>query len=152
MTRAMDEDIIKRKIQKAIELICQLYKDELITDAYIVGSVANGSARKESDIDILLIHPSFEERSELGPENVESITKSQYLNEEEKRKFIKRLMMNINLSNKLIEIGAEFKQLTLKDAEFWYQLYNDELFHIMTIPYVGTLEEEPHIEITKDLC
>lgn len=48
----MDEDIIKNKIEKAIDLICQLYKAEIITDAIIIGSVAKGTARKDSDIDI----------------------------------------------------------------------------------------------------
>ena len=147
-----NEEITKRKIQKAIELICQLYEDDSITTAYIVGSVAKGTARKESDIDILLIHPSFEETKELEPESVESITESPYLSEEQKTELLKRCMTNINLSNKLIEIGAEFKQLTLKDAEFWYQLYNDELFHLMTAPDINILEEEHHIEITRDVC
>ncbi len=148
----MNEDIIKHKIQKAIGLICQLYKNDIITGAYIVGSVAKGTARKESDIDILLIHPSFEETKELEPESVESITKSPYLSEEQKVGLLEMSMANINLSNKLIEIGAEFKQLTLKDAEFWYQLYNDELFHLMTAPDITILGEEPHTEITIDFC
>lgn len=42
------------------EFICQLYRDNLITDAYIIGSTAKGTAKKESDIDILLINPKFE--------------------------------------------------------------------------------------------
>jgi len=148
----MNEYITKYKLQKAIGLICQLYKDDIIATAYIVGSVANGTARKESDIDILLIHPSFDETKELEHESIESITESPYLDEEEKREFLKRFVSKINLSNKLIEMGAEFKQLTLKDTEFWYQIYNGELFHLMTAPDIDILGEDPHIEITKDLC
>jgi len=149
----MNEDIIKHKIQKAIELICRLYKDDIITTAYIVGSVAKGTARDESDIDIYLIHPSFEETSELEPESVESITESPYLDKEEKREFLERRIAHINLSHKLEEIGAESKILSLTDIDFWYQLYNGEAFHIMTAPNIDIISiEETHIEITRDLC
>jgi len=63
----MDEDITKLKIEKAIDLLCQLYNAEIITDAFIVGSVAQGTARKESDIDIYLINPLFQEEVEVEP-------------------------------------------------------------------------------------
>ncbi len=40
------DNIIQTKIEKSIELICQLYKDNLITDAYIIGSIVKGTAKK----------------------------------------------------------------------------------------------------------
>jgi len=42
----MNEDIIREKIEKAIDLTCQLYKYDIITNAIIIGSVAKGTARK----------------------------------------------------------------------------------------------------------
>jgi len=128
----MDEKVIHDKIQKAIELICPLYKDNLITDAYVIGSVAKGTARKESDIDILIISPIFEAYLEdLGPD--------------EKLENIKKVV------DKLKDTGVQFK-LTTKEKEyaFWHQLYKDELFHIMPQRYF--IDSLPHIRITKDLC
>ena len=49
----MDEDIIRKKIENAIDLICQLYKHNIITDALITGSVARGTVKKESDRKII---------------------------------------------------------------------------------------------------
>ena len=51
----MDENIIKYKIEIAVDLICKLYSKEIITDTVLFGSVAEGTARKESDIDIYIV-------------------------------------------------------------------------------------------------
>ncbi len=36
----MDDKIIQDKIERSLEIICPLYRENLITDAYIIGSVA----------------------------------------------------------------------------------------------------------------
>jgi len=130
----MDDKIIQDKIEISLEIICPLYRENIITDAYIIGSVAKGTAKRESDIDILVINPLFEAYlEELSPdEELENIKK---------------------LADKLKDIGVQFK-LIAKEKEvifnFWYQLYKDELFHIMPQRYF--INSLSHIRITKDIC
>ena len=130
----MSDEIIQDKIEKSIEIICPLYREKLITDAYIIGSLAKGTIKKESDIDILIINPLFEAYlEELNPdEDLENIKK---------------------VVNKLKNIGIQFKFIEKEKYfifRFWYQLYKDELFHIMPQKYF--FNSLPHIQITKDLC
>ncbi len=130
----MTDDIVRRKIENAIDLVCPLYVNNLITDAYIIGSVARCEARKDSDIDIIIINPIFEfYMDDLGPdEDSENLKK---------------------VVDKLKDIGAQFIQVK-KEREFifnlWHQLYNEELFHI--IPQKYFFNSLPHIRITTDLC
>lgn len=130
----MNDKIIQYKIERSLELICPLYRANLITDAYIIGSVAKGTVKKESDIDILIINPLFEVYLEdLSPdEELENIKK---------------------VANKLKDMGVQFKLIAKEKGfifNFWYQLYNDELFHIMPQRYF--INSLPHIRITEDLC
>ena len=143
----MDEDVLKNKIERAIEIICPLYQKDLITKAFIVGSVAKGTARKESDIDIILINPFLLNASDFPP----SITVLPYYpSEEEKR----TESMRLKIVETLKDIGVEFKELSLKDMRLWYQLYKNELFHFMTRSHIIIEEDimEQRIEITPDLC
>ncbi len=41
----MQDEIINQKIEKSLELICQLYENDLITDAYIVGPLVKGTVK-----------------------------------------------------------------------------------------------------------
>jgi len=148
----MDEDITKLKIEKAIDLIYQLYKAEIITDAFIVGSVAQGTARKESDIDIYLVNPLFQEEVEVEPLFEGQFILSQHLGETEIEKLLESWRANIDLVNILKNIGAEFKQIDRKDQVFWYQLYRGELFHLMTRDRVNPFIIDEGIKITRDLC
>jgi predicted nucleotidyltransferase len=130
----MDDKIIQGKIERSLEIICPLYRENLITDAYIIGSLAKGIIKKESDIDILIINPSFEAYcEELSPD--------------EELENIKKVVV------KLKDMGAQFK-LIEKEKEFifkfWYQLYKGELFHIM--PQKFFFNSLPHIQISKDIC
>lgn len=139
----MRDEIIREKIEKSLELICSLYKNDLITDAYIVGSFAKGTARKESDIDIIIINPLLLNAADMPPiPTILPYTQS----EEEKRTESLRL----EIANVLQNIGVEFKELSLKDIILWYQLYKEELFHIMTRN--NSLIESPNIQITRKMC
>jgi len=125
--------IIKGKIEKSFEIVNILYRNNLITDAYILGSVAKGTADQYSYIEINIINPLFETQnlSDLRPiidtesPNIESVI------------------------NQLKEIGIKFKIIKIKDLELWYQIHRNELFHI-----VLTKDEKfsikPRIRITKD--
>jgi len=130
----MDDKIIQDKIERSLDIICPLYRENLITDVYIIGSVAKGTVKKESDIDILIINPLFEAYlEELSPdEELENIKK---------------------VVDKLKDMGIQFK-LIKKEKEvifqFWYQLYKNELFHIMPQRYF--IDSLAHIRITEDLC
>ena len=139
----MDEDVIKYKIEKAVDLVCQLYKADIITSAFIVGSIAKGTARKESDIDIILINPNFINAADLPP--LRTILPYRPSEKEEKTELLRSQIVDI-----LKNIGVEFKELHTKDIPLWYQLYGGELFHIMTRDRINPFIEE--IEITRDLC
>ena len=113
--------------------IDHLYKNNLITDVYIVGPVAKGTASQYSDIEINIINPLFEIQnlSDLNP-------------------IIGTESPNIKMViDQLKEIGIKFKIIKIKDLEFWYQIHRNELFHI-----VLTKDEKfsikPRIRITKD--
>lgn len=139
----MDESIIHEKIEKAIDLICQLYKHDIITDAIITGSVAKGSARKESDIDIYIVNPGFLNAADLPPSpTVLPYTPSE---EEEKEELLREQIVGI-----LKNIGVEFKELRIKEFPLWYQLYKGELFHLMTRDRINPFMEG--INISRDIC
>lgn len=137
-----DETIVLR-IEKAIELICPLYENNLITDAYIVGSLAKGTSRKESDIDILIVNPILLSAADMPP----TPTVLPYSQSEEE-KIVEDLQLRI--TDTLQDIGVEFKEMSLKDMMLWYQLYKGEIFHIMTRKDFPGLTS--HIQITRDMC
>lgn len=131
------------KIEKTLELICPLYRHNLITDAYIVGSVAKGTFTKESDIDILIINPILHNAADLPPNHIIL----PYTQSEEER-IVESLRLDI--TNILKNIGVEFKEIYLKDIDLWYQFYKGEIFHIMTRKRFENFDQ--HIQITKDMC
>ena len=139
----MQDEIIRQKIEKSIELICPLYKNDLITDAHIVGSLVKGTARKDSDIDIIIIHPLLLNAADIPPiPTVLPYTQS------EEEKITESLSLEI--ARVLQNIGVEFKEIYLKDIILWYQLYKGEIFDIMTRNKYDI--ESPNIQITRDMC
>lgn len=138
----MDENIIRKKIEKSIDLLCQLYKHNIITDAIITGSVAKGTAKKESDIDIYLVNPNFIDAADIPPET--------FIYEFLKKEEIEKFRSNIKIAEILKDIGVEFKQIERKDDVFWYQLYEEELFHLMTRNRINPFMEG--VKISKDIC
>ncbi len=137
------DEVVVIRIEKAIELICPLYKNNLITDAYIVGSLVKGTSRKESDIDILIINPILLCAADIPP-----IPTVLPYSQSEEEKIIELLQMNI--TNTLQNAGVEFKEIDLKDIKLWYQLYKGDIFHIMTCNHFAGFT--PHIQITRDMC
>lgn len=140
----MDESIIHEKIEKTVDLICRLYSHNIITGAIIFGSVAKGTATKDSDIDIYLIHPQFQDADMLipmSPKHTETLPKI----------ILVRWESIFNLINILQEIGVEFKELSRKGLKTSsYQLYKGELFHLMTRDRINPFMEG--IEISKEIC
>lgn len=67
-TVVVTEEILHHKLEVALELICQLYNNNnLITDAYIIGSVVTGIATKgDPDIVIVIINHSFKKLIEFN--------------------------------------------------------------------------------------
>lgn len=121
--------VLKEKIESAVDLICQLYEYNIITDAYIFGSVSKGTATKESDIDIYLINPIFH--------NIDDIFKSP--------------LSNFELIIILENIGIEFTEIPRKGLKpTTYQLYKGELFHLLTRDRINPFMEG--IEIKRDMC
>lgn len=133
----MDDDIIRNKVQRAIELICPLYKEKLITDAFIIGSVARGTASEYSDIDIYIVNPEFKKQKySYDIQLIPGIEENIY-------------------TNKIIEhlegFGVEFKRLSIKNDILWLELYKDEIFHFL-FTYDPIHVHPENIRITKDLC
>ena len=133
--KKINNKIIKGKIEKSFEIINILYKNNLITDAYILGSVAKGTANQYSYIEINIVNPLFEIQN-LSISDLIPIIGTESPNIE-------------SVINQLKDIGIKFKIIKIKDLEFWYQIHRNELFHILL-----TKEEKfsikPRIRVTKD--
>lgn len=127
------DQIIYNKLEIAVELICRLYKQDLITDAYIVGSVVRGTAKETSDIDIYVINPEFKK-------HIISV------DPEQKEESVKKLV------DYLKTIGVEFKLLPKGDIEHWYQFYKGEPFHVMYSHEVGLIATGEYMKITRSYC
>lgn len=123
--------IIRNRIQKSLDIIQLLYKNDLITDAYIVGSVAEGTANQYSDIDINIINPLFEIQNLIDLRPIEPSPN------------IKKVI------DQLKDIGVKFKIIKRKNLEIWYQLYRSELFHIV-LAKDEKYTIKPRIHITRD--
>ena len=121
--------VLKEKIESAVDLICQLYGYNIITDAYVFGSVSKGTVTKESDIDIYLINPSFH--------SIDDIFKSP--------------LSNFDLIIILENIGIEFIETSRKGLKpTTYSSYKGELFHLVTRDRINPFMEG--IEIKRDMC
>jgi hypothetical protein len=148
----MQDEIITEKIQKAMDLICQLYSYDIITDAILFGSVARGTARRESDIDIYLINPSFAPYANIHPDILpENI---QFPSEDKRYNYNLVMDSNFKLVRILQSIGVKFKHALRKDKKSYYQLYNGEIFHMLLRD--DTVDINPRIidesfEITRDM-
>lgn len=129
------------KIVKAVELICPMLKQKLVTEAYIVGSVAKGSSREDSDIDIYLINPLF--KLQFNTHKID-ISPSQKNNV-----YIKKLVY------KLGELNAEphyISESKIMD-KIWFWRYKNEIFHFMYDYESESIKKAgEYIEITEELC
>ncbi len=134
------------KIVKSLELVCPIFKKNLITEAFIVGSAAKGNAREDSDIDIYLINLDFKKQKDTH--NIQLVPEAMLENENEENIYTNKIV------DCLMNLGVQFKYLETKYKDFvWYQFYKDEQFHFMydyeseSIKKVGE-----YIEITEELC
>lgn len=143
-------NLIYNKILTSFELICPLFKQNLITKAFIVGSVAKGTAREDSDIDIYLINPLFE-YNEVSKWDIQ-LSPEQWKND----------IYTIRIVEHLKSLGVKFEKVYFEKKrtafqEFWYQYYKNQYFHIMydyeseSITNITNTKDE-YIEITKDFC
>lgn len=128
--------IIYSKLEKITEFLSILYRQDLITDAYIVGSVTRGTAESKSDIDIFLINPKFEET------NTQLFPDTEYPN-------IKLLI------DYLKSINVKFEKFDIPTKEtfgFYFQIYKDEIFHIMYSNKFELMESDEYLKITRTYC
>jgi predicted nucleotidyltransferase len=137
------------KIVKAVELVCPMLKQNLIFQAFIVGSVAKGTVKEDSDIDIYLVNPDFKKQRlgsrygvELVPsfsENIEDDTEGNIYTDK-----IVKLLINLE---------AKFKWLPSKHGNLWQELYKNEIFHFMYDYESESIKKAgEYIEITEELC
>ena len=151
----VNERIIYHKLEIATDLICQLYNQNIITDAIIFGSVAKGTATEESDIDIYLIHPEFQDEDNLHIDKIllESVLKSQFYSEEQRNTILEYWKPTFDLIKKLKDIGIEFKDISRKElGTFTYQLYKGELFHLLARNKINPFMVKDSIKIKRDQC
>lgn len=141
------------KITKAFELICPMFKNKLIEQAFIVGSVAKGTAKEDSDIDIYLINPDFNDSdTHLNPEKYDEykLYSVDVPIEHHKDAFN---MPVINIYKYLEKLNVEFIYGRSEEkGTMWHQVYKDEIFHIMYDYDVDNTIRGEHIEITKEMC
>lgn len=130
------DNIICSKLEKTAELISLLYRQNLITDAYIVGSVARGTTTNRSDIDIFLINPKFEEtNTQLFPDVEHANIKA--------------------LVDYLKYINIKFEKLDIQTKDTfgsYFQVYKDETFHIMYSDKFESMESNEYLKITRTYC
>lgn len=131
------------KITKSFELVCPMLKEELITEAFIVGSVAKGTAKKESDIDIYLINPKFEHQFNTHGIDLPPLHHI-------KDVYIKKV------TDKLKELNIEYNYISIEDKvmeEMWFWLYKGEMFHFMYDYESESIKKGgEYIEITEEFC
>ena len=128
--------IICKKLEKTAEFISLLYRQDLITEAYIIGSISRGIAKDKYDIDIFLINPNFEET------NAQLFPDIEHYN-------IKKLIDYLKL------INVKFEKLDVPTKGifgFYFQIYKDEIFHIMYSDKFEPTESNEHLKITKAYC
>ena len=128
--------IIYNKLEKTTELISLLYRQCLITDAYILGSVVRGTAKNKSDIDIFIINPKFEEA------NTQLFPDVEHFN-------IKKLV------DYLKSINVKFEKLDVPTKDIfglYFQIYKDEIFHIMYGNKFESIESDEYLKITRSYC
>lgn len=166
----INEDIIYSKLEIATDLICRLYFHNIITDAIIFGSVARGTATKDSDIDIYLVNPQFQDEDNLTLSAVpETIIDSLFLTDDLKKNFLEKWGPIVELIKILRDIGIEFKEITRRDLGIFsnshpyqdscpdsysasYSFYKGELFHLLTRDRVNPFMLDESIIITRDIC
>lgn len=128
--------VICNKLEKAAELISLLYRKDLITDAYILGSVIRETKEDNFDIDIFVINPEFEEtNTQLFPD-------------------VKHFNIK-KVADYLKFVGVKFERLDIPTKDifgFYFQIYKDEIFHIMYSDKFGSIESNEYLKITKTYC
>jgi predicted nucleotidyltransferase len=130
------DKIICSKLEKTAELLSLLYRQNLITEAYIVGSISRGVAKDKSDIDIFLINPNFEET------NTQLFPDIEHYN-------IKKLV------DYLKSINVKFEKLDIPTKDIfghYFQIYKDEIFHVMYGGNFESMESNEYLKITKAYC
>lgn len=139
----MDKDQVNQeKVKKALEIICKLYENNYIHNAFIVGSVAEGTASESSDVDIVILNPLFKSTDDrIYPEHPDPIIRD-----------IANFLKNSRITFRFIKL-PQYEEIYIEELieGYWYQLYKNEIFQITTIESLKELFE-PNIEITKDLC
>ncbi len=148
----MDEKIIKDKIEKSLEIICQLYQNNFIEDAYIVGSVAKGTAKSGSDIDILIINPIFQKEIEffflqIGLEEKDPAYDKIMSEYHPIVKQIVEFLENIGIRT-IIKEGVK---TIFKDETAVFQTYKGELIQIWGFPDISKVKL-PNIRINRKDC
>ncbi len=126
--------IISEKIEKSSNIICLLYKNNLITDAYIVGNIAEGTANQYSEIEIDIINPLFELQLPLNICALKPTIDSPNIK---------------TIIDQLKEIGVKFRNIKRKELEFWCQIHRNELFNI-NIAKDEKFVIKPRIRFTKN--
>lgn len=129
------------KIVKTVELVCPMLKEKLVTEIYIVGSVAKGTAKEGSDIDVYLINPLFKYQDHQW----QTIIRPGLLTKKDIH--IKKIV------SYLTSVGVEFEIIEMKKGDHTYQLYEDEIFHFMYDYESESIKKAgEYIEITEELC
>lgn len=130
---------VYNKLEKTTELLCLLYRQNLITEAYIVGSVARGAVEEKSDIDIFIINPEFEET------NTQLFPDIEHYNIKKLADYLK----SINVKFEKLDIPTKETKETLG---LYFQIYKDETFHIMYSNKFESMESDEYLKITRTYC
>lgn len=145
-------DIIEARLYKCqigLDLICHLYKQNLITDAYIVGSLAEGTATEKSDIDIVIVNPSFGEYV--------NFLDLQKIKEREPEDIFEEVISSFNYDVRktieyLLSIGVILKKFLYDNEEIIFQTYKGEKIDLFGYEDNKSLLGRPSLRIMKGDC
>ena len=108
--------------------------------------MAKGTARKESDIDIIIVNTILHNAADLP--SISTVLPYSPNEEEKKIELLRSQIVDV-----LKSFGVEFKKIYKKDMSLWHQFYNGEIFHVMRKDIKYLMHDfKEYIEITRDLC
>lgn len=138
----MKNKMIENIFEKSLEIICPLYKADLIVEAYIIGSSVEGKATDESDIDVMLINPEFNSK--------DMFLCDKCFKNEKTEKLLRPIVEILKSKNvKWTEKKREGDGFRIP-----YQVYKGKMFHIMYDTNLNSVKGtgKPYIEISRDIC
>lgn len=131
------------KILKTLELICPLYINNLITNAYIIGSIAEGIVDEEFPIELILQSPLVIRHTfKIFPGSHDYAI----------NKIAKYLKNTMGVKFYRIKLDEEDEEEYKEEDEEWIMEYKNEYFYTQIFDKYIPEKDKPIMMITRNLC